>query len=78
MSYEVLAGSVINKEGNFKLNYFLKIEDTVIECIDRRFDLCANHEADLCLILAPQGIENAKGNMKMMLYKFRFKLNLDL
>lgn len=44
-SYEVLDDSIINKEDNFKLIFL--IEATEIECIEKHFELCANHEAAL-------------------------------
>lgn len=36
--------TLFNKEDNFKLNYFLEIEDITIECLDRHFELCKNSE----------------------------------
>ena len=69
--------TILNKEGSFKLNYSLEIEDTTIECIDRHFELCTDPEVALFFIRPPQVTRNVRGNIKMLLCKFTFKLNSD-
>lgn len=69
--------STFNKEDNFKLNYFLEIEDIAIECLDRHFELCKNSKVALFFIQPPQVTGNVRRNIKMLFCKFTFKLNLD-
>lgn len=42
--YEPLDEPIIDEEDNFKMNCYV-IEDTVIDCRNRSFELCANHES---------------------------------
>lgn len=69
--------TISNKEDNFKLNYFLEIEDKAIECLDRHFELCKNSEFALFFIQPPQVTGNVRINIKMLFCKFTFKLNSD-
>lgn len=66
--------TIFNKEDNFKLNYFLEIEDIAIECLDRHFELYTNSEVALFFI---QITGNVRRNIKMLFCKFTFKLNSD-
>ena len=50
--------TISNKEDNFKLNYFLEIEDKAIECLDRHFELCKNSEFDIRHRVCVSGLDS--------------------